>query len=124
MSLQGVTITLKKGQTMTGNELFDIARKKMPQPDGLTLSELMLFTIARNICKALSDGVIDREQAHREKLNAIKVFEMDRLSERVWTDSARRMVAISQVLGEAEKNGCEHCRRVAKIFDGRAVIND
>ena len=124
MSLQGVTITLKKGQTMTGNELFDIARKKMPQPDGLTLSELMLFTIARNICKALSDGVIDREQAHKEKLNAIKVFEMDRLSERVWTDSARRMVAISQVLGEAEKNGCEHCRRVAKIFDGRAVIND
>ena len=121
MSLQGVTITLKKGQTMTGNELFDIARKKMPQPDGLTLSELMLFTIARNICKALSDGVIDREQAHREKLNAIKVFEMDRLSERVWTDSARRMVAISQVLGEAEKNGCEHCRRVAKIFDGREI---
>ena len=109
---------------MTGNELFDIARKKMPQPDGLSLSELMLFTIARNICKAFSDGVIDREQAHREKLNAIKVFEMDRLSERVWTDSARRMVAISQVLGEAEKNGCEHCRRVAKIFDGRAVIND
>ena len=121
MSLQGVTITLKKGQTMTGNELFDIARKKMPQPDGLTLSELMLFTIARNICKALSDGVIDREQAHKEKLNAIKVFEMDRLSERVWTDSARRMVAISQVLGEAEKNGCEHCRRVAKIFDGREI---
>ena len=121
MSLQGVTITLKKGQTMTGNELFDIARKKMPQPDGLSLSELMLFTIARNICKALSDGVIDREQAHREKLNAIKVFEMDRLSERVWTDSARRMVAISQVLGEAEKNGCEHCRRVAKIFDGREI---
>ena len=52
---------------MTGNEIFDIARKKMPQPDGMTLSELMLFTIARNICKALSDGVIDREQAHREK---------------------------------------------------------
>ena len=46
---------------------------------------------------------------------------MDRLSERVWTDSARRMVAISQVLGEAEKNGCEHCRRVAKIFDGREI---
>ena len=109
---------------MTGNEIFDIARKKMPQPDGMTLSELMLFTIARNICKALSDGIIDRDQAHTEKLNAIKVFEMDRLSERVWTDSARRMVAISQVLGEAEKNGCEHCRRVAKIFDGRAVIND
>ena len=106
---------------MTGNEIFDIARKKMPQPDGMTLSELMLFTTARNICKAFSDGVIDREQAHREKLNAIKVFEIDQLSERGWADSARRMVAISQVLGEAEKHGCEHCRKVAKIFDGREI---
>lgn len=109
---------------MTGNEIFDIARKKMPQPDGMTLSELMLFTTARNICKALSDGIIDREQAHREKLNAIKVFDMDSLSERVWAQSARRMVAISQVLGEAEKHGCEYCRKVAKIFDGRIIVND
>lgn len=106
---------------MTGNEIFDIARKKMPQPDGMTLSELMLFTTARNICRAFSDGIIDREQAHREKLNAIKAFELDRLSERVWANSAQRRVAISQVLGEAEKYGCEYCRKVAKIFDGRLI---
>ena len=34
-------------------------------------------------------------------------------------EHSKRMVAISQVLLEAQKHGCEYCKKVARIFDGR-----
>lgn len=107
---------------MTGNEIFELVRTRAPQPDGLSLAELMLYTTARNIYKAYADGLISIEQAKQEKTNAIKAFGIDDLSERSWKDHARRMVMISQVLGEAEKCGCDYCKRVARIFDGRLIV--
>ena len=42
----------------------------------------------------------------------------------VYDDHARRRVKISQLLTEADKNGCEICKRVSRVFDGREPVRD
>ena len=109
---------------MTAQEIYELARKRQPAPDNLTLPEQLLYTTARNIYKSFEDGVITLEQAKIEKQRSIANFESLNRSCLIYRDHMKRMVAISQVLGDAEKNGCERCRRVARVFDGREPVHD
>ena len=109
---------------MTADEIYELARKRQPAPDDLTLPEQLLYTTARNIYKSFEDGIITLEQAKIEKQRSIANFESLNRSCLIYRDHMKRMVAISQVLGDAEKNGCERCRRVARVFDGREVVSD
>ena len=109
---------------MTAEEIYELARKRQPAPDNMTLPEQLLYTTARNIYKSYSDGLISIEQAKQEKLHSIRNFDSLNLKHDIYTDHMKRMTTISQVLGDAEKNGCEHCKRVARVFDGREVVYD
>lgn len=109
---------------MKADEIYELARRKQPAPDTLTLCEQMLYTTARNIYKAYSDGIITLEQAKREKKCSITAFGTLALSERVYLEHKRRMTEISRALAEAEKCGCAYCKKVSEIFDGRLRINE
>lgn len=109
---------------MTADEIYEFARRKQPAPDDLTLCERMLYTTARNIYKAYSDGIITLEQAKKEKNQSITAFGTLALSERVYLEHKRRMTEISLVLTDAEKCGCECCKAISGIFDGRISNND
>lgn len=104
---------------MTADEIYELARRKQPAPDTLTLCEQTLYTTARNIYKAYSDGIITLEQAKKEKNCSITAFGTLALSERVYLEHKRRMTEISRALAEAEKCGCAYCKEVSEIFDGR-----
>ena len=107
---------------MTADEIYELARKRKPAPDSLTLPELCLYTTARNIYKSYHDGIITLEQAKNEKQRSISGFERMNMRYEVYDDHVRRRVKISQLLTEADKNGCEICRRVSRVFDGREVV--
>ena len=109
---------------MTADEIYELARKRQPAPDSMTLPEQLLYTTARNIYKSYSDGIITLEQAKSEKQKSIRNF--DNLSRKyeIYDDHARRRVKISQLLTEADKNGCDICRRVSRVFDGREPVRD
>lgn len=109
---------------MTAEEIYELARKRQPAPDNLTLPEQLLYTTARNIYKSYADGIISLEQAKQEKQQSISNFESLSRKYDIYIDHMKRMAVISQVLGDAEKNGCERCRRVARVFDGREVVYD
>ena len=109
---------------MTANEIYELARKRQPAPDNLTLPEQLLYTTARNIYKSYADGIITLEQAKIEKQRSIANFESLNRSCLIYRDHMKRMAAISLVLGDAEKNGCERCRRAARVFDGREPVRD
>ena len=109
---------------MTADEIYELARKRQPAPDDLTLPEQLLYTTARNIYKSYQDGIISLEQAKQEKRHSIRNFESLNLKCDIYSDHMRRMVTISQVLGDVEKNGCERCRRAARVFDGREPVRD
>lgn len=109
---------------MTAEEIYELARKRQPAPDNMTLPEQLLYTTARNIYKSYADGIISLEQAKQEKQQSIRNF--DNLSRKyeIYDDHARRRVKISQLLTEADKNGCDICRRVSRVFDGREPVRD
>lgn len=109
---------------MTADEIYEIARKRQPAPDNMTLPEQLLYTTARNIYKSYSDGLISIEQAKQEKLHSIRNFDSLNLKHDIYSDHMRRMVTISQVLGDVERNGCERCRRAVRVFDGREPVRD
>ena len=109
---------------MTADEIYELARKSLPAPDSLTLPEQLLYTTARNIYKSYRDGIIGLEQAKQEKLQSIRNFEILNLKYEIYSDHVRRRVKISQLLTEADKNGCEICRRVSRVFDGREPVRD
>lgn len=104
---------------MTAEQIYELARKRQPIPDNTTLSEQLLYTTARNIYKAYSDGIITEEQAKREKGNSVRAFGVQSLSENASKTIFTRLLAISELLSQAEKNGCEYCRKIARIYDGR-----
>ena len=109
---------------MTADEIYELARKRQPAPDNLTLPELCLYTTARNIYKSYYDGIITLEQAKNEKQKSISGFERMNMRYEVYDDHVRRRVKISQLLTEADKNGCEICKRVSRVFDGREPVCD
>ena len=109
---------------MTAEEIYELARKRQPAPDNMTLPEQLLYTTARNIYKSYSDGIITLEQAKSEKQKSIRDFESLSLKYDIYSDHMKRMVEISQLLSEADKNGCEICRRVSRVFDGREPVRD
>lgn len=107
---------------LTAEEIYELARKRQPAPDNMTLPEQLLYTTARNIYKSYSDGIISLEQAKSEKQKSIRDFENLSRKYEIYDDHARRRVKISQLLTEADKNGCEICKRVSRVFDGREVV--
>ena len=109
---------------MTADEIYELARKRQPAPDNITLPEQLLYTTARNIYKSYSDGIISLEQAKSEKQKSIRDFESLSLKYDIYSDHMKRMVEISQLLSEADKNGCDICRRVSRVFDGREPVRD
>lgn len=110
---------------MTGEEVFELAKKNKPLPKSRPLSEQLLYGISRNICKAYRDGLIDEQQARVEKNTAIKAFGIQQLSERAYTEYGKRWNEVMSVLSQARKNcGCEYCSKIERILDGREITPD
>lgn len=107
---------------MTAEEIYEFARTRKPVPDTLTLTEQQLYSVARNLYKAFADGIVSAEQAKREKLNSIREFESVSKWFEIYEDYGRRRLKISALTIEAEKNGCEICKRISRVFDGRERV--
>lgn len=104
---------------MTGEQICDLARTQRPLPGGLRLSEQSLYYTMRGIYRAYAAKELSLDQAKAAKADAIREFDSISLGESVYIEHARRMSEISRVLLDAEKHGCEHCKLVARLFDGR-----
>lgn len=110
---------------MTGDEIFELAKKNKQLPKQSLLSEQLMYSISRNICKTYKDGLIDEQQARIEKNTAIKAFGIQQLSERAYTEYGRRWNEVMNVLSQARKNcGCDYCSKIERILDGREIISD
>lgn len=107
---------------MTGDEIFNLAKKNIALPEESSLSEQLMFGISRNICKAFKDGLIDEQQARIEKNKAIQAFGTQQLSERIYKLYGERWNEVMIILSQARKGcGCEYCSKIERILDGREV---
>lgn len=107
---------------MTANEVIELARHNTPLPDNATLTEGLLYKTMRLTYAAYREGEISKEQGTQERKNAVKQFDKYQLYEKAYRNNAKRGKAIGELLCEVNKYGCELCKRIAKIYDGREAL--
>lgn len=109
---------------MTADEVIELARHNSPLPDDATLTEGLLYKTMRLTYAAYREGEISKEQGTQERKNAVKQFEKYHMYEKSYRNSARRGKEIGNLLSEVNKHGCELCKRIAKIYDGREALTE
>ncbi len=107
---------------MTTEELCKLAQNNEPMPCGLWISEQILFSAVRNIYAAYRAGTITAEQGKNEKNLALGQYENIRLWEKIFHEQHKRSVELGKLLTKANKEGCEVCRQMAGLIDGRITI--
>lgn len=105
--------------SMTVDEICELAKRSSPMPADMLLSEQGLYLALRNIYDSYRRGIIDDKQGKREKLNVIKQYENLKLGERIYLRQAKMSVELGKLLAKANKEGCELCKTMVKVIDGR-----
>ncbi|MFR1348276.1 MAG: hypothetical protein ACLSAQ_00990 [[Eubacterium] siraeum] len=109
---------------MTADEIIELAKHNTPLPDDATLAEGLLYKSMRLTYAAFREGEITKEQGAQERKQAVKQFDKYQMYEKAYRNNAKRGKAIGKLLCEVNKHGCELCKRMAKIYDGREALKD
>lgn len=115
-------MTDKEIVIMAQNDAREKRRAVLPEDFGSL--ETMLYQQIFYLCRDYDEGNIPKDEARKLKTKYLQEYGRICLKRDIYSDHMKRMVAISQVLGDAEKNGCEHCRRAARVFDGREPVRN
>lgn len=128
---------------MTVKQIDDLARHKLdPGEELITMLEAGLLWNLRRLYDAYdaSKGVMTADDAKAEKDRIIKQYEADytalseycklidengelmrRISQytEIFKQEDAQRVKLSPLIAEANKSGCEICKKIAKVYDGR-----
>lgn len=104
---------------MTDKEIEALAKKGTPLPDTATLADSLFYHCLRLLYREYRDGIINRDQAKREKSRLVNQFGVQKLWERCGQNKYDRWRRYQTIQTEAEKNGCPICKRIVRILDGR-----
>lgn len=104
---------------MTDKEIETLAKKGTPLPESATLAESLLYHNMRRLYWEYRNGVVDTEQAKKEKGRLIKQFGVQKLWEDCGQEQYERWRKYLRLVSEVEKCGCEICKRIVRILDGR-----
>lgn len=88
-------------------------------PDGLSGPEQLLFLSLRTVYRDYRAGAINKNQAKREKAEAVKAYRLNAARDAVGENLMERIRRSELVRREIERGGCELCRRLTRILDGR-----
>ena len=101
------------------SEKFDGASVEMSEISNLSQSESLFFLQMVNLFTAYKNRGITADEAKFMKNKFIKDLEKYRMLERIFREDCEIRNKQSQWLIKAEKQGCEICRKLVRIFDGR-----
>ena len=113
-------MTDKEIVIMAQNDAREKRRAVLPEDFGSL--ETMLYQQIFYLCRDYDEGNIPKDEARKLKTKYLQEYGRICLKRDIYCDHMRRMVKISQLLTEADKNGCEICRRVSRVFDGRESV--
>ena len=81
--------------------------------------DMWLYLALRELYRQHRVGLIDRDQAKKKKAALLARHELERFYHDSYLDVVKMRNRIESQLVELEKCGCEHCKRLIRIFDGR-----
>ena len=85
----------------------------------LKLGESCYLLSLLSLLQMFHNGSVTREELRREQLELKKQLENYYVIESVHNYAVRIRNRYSPILTEAEKNGCEICKKIVRVFDGR-----
>lgn len=115
-------MTDKEIVIMAQNDAREKRRTMLPEDFGSL--ETMLYNQIYYLCRDYDEGAVPKDEARKLKTKYLQEYGRICLKREIYSDHMRRMVTISQVLGDVDKNGCERCKRAARVFDGREPVRD
>ena len=102
---------------------FDEVQKKVmqsePLPDGSSMPELLLYKLLEILHREYRAGKIMLSDAKETAAEYRRIFNADMIAEACNRQAIERCNKYSPLLVEAEKHGCEICKKIVRIFDGR-----
>lgn len=103
---------------MTAEEIDFLAKKKQTliQPN---IIERGLWGALRDIYTAFDEGKIPIESAKKAKADAFAEYNEFIRRRQIYLKDAQKRIEIAPIISEAELNGCEICKQIARIYDGR-----
>lgn len=128
---------------MTVKQIDDLARHKLnPGEEPISMLEAGLLWNLRRLYDAFdaNKGIMTADDAKAEKNRIIKQYEENYTAlkeyaeltkqneelkqtieqhQKIFKEDDRRRIAISSLLIEADKHGCEICKKISKFWDGR-----
>lgn len=118
---------------MTLNDIDTRARSKAAMPVDCTLVEAGLYTKLRTIYELFDYQQLTVEEAKKQKKELFEAYEYESDKDKqicemqdkidrdmmIFKEDDRRRVAISGLMCEANKNGCDLCKKIAMVYDGR-----
>lgn len=105
--------------SIPAEEIERLAMKGNPLPDGYTQPQVLLYLSFRMLYREYRNQVITRAQAKAEKAKILKAYDQAQFMWSVFWDSAQIRNRVSEQLTKINRDGCEYCRAVIEIFDGR-----
>ena len=115
-------MTDKEIVIMAQNDAREKRRAVLPEDFGSL--ETMLYQQIFYLCRDYDEGNIPKEEARKLKTKYLQEYGRICLKREIYSDHMKRMVTISQVLGDVERNGCERCKKAVRVFDGREPVRD
>lgn len=104
------------------SELEKSAMRGGPMPDGLCLPDQALYQALRELYRCYRGCGISREDAKKEKSALLKSHAKLMQWYRIYQETAEMRNRLSAALVKVNKEGCECCQLVVKIFDGRSRL--
>lgn len=125
---------------MTVKKIDEMARKKADDLKALSILETGLYYQLRSLYDGFDSGTKTADEAKAKKERIIKQYEADEaalseydrliqqngemlqqleLHRKIFEQDDKRRVAISGLMCEANKDGCEICKQIARFYDGR-----
>lgn len=87
--------------------------------DDLSLPDQLLFLSLRSLYAQWRSKIIDQEKAKSEKRRLLAEHELARFYYESYKATVELRNRVSSELVEIEKNGCDQCKRIVRLFDGR-----
>ncbi len=104
------------------SELEKSAMRGDSMPAGLCLPDQALYQALRELYRCYRGHGISREDARREKIALLNSHGKMMLWHRIYQETAEMRNRIGDALARVNKEGCECCQLVVKIFDGRSRL--
>ncbi len=101
------------------DELEKLAMNGDTMPGGLSLPDQALYQALRELYRFYRSGGINREDAKKEKAAMLKSHGKMAQWYRIYHETADMRNRLADSLARVNKESCECCQLVVKIFDGR-----